>query len=410
MIVQTGYNFKEFADKMAITGIIAEYNPFHNGHAFLIQELRKSGAGPIAVVLSGNFVQRGEAAILSKWARTKQTLLCGADLVVELPLPWAVAGAERFASGGVFLVAALGADRIGFGSECGDIGRLKQAANALASPLLHDAMRAALDSGSTFAAARQQAVGSLFGSETASLLSEPNNILGIEYLKALERLHASLRPFTIKRAGSGHNSRETAGGNASSAEIRALLKKGADVSAYLPADAFRVLKAETERGRAPADLAYLERGILAKLRRMSRQELSRVPDISEGLENRVEAAVQKARSLEELYRLVKSKRYPLARIRRILLSAFLEMDVSYCAGSPPYLRVLGIGKHGAEILRKAKAQSPVPILSRHAAARSLNRRAAKIWELENRAADLYALCMPQTAPCGFDRTNGVVVL
>lgn len=395
---------------MTIAGVIAEYNPLHNGHALLINALRENGADHIAVVMSGNFVQRGEAALLSKWARTKQALLCGADLVLELPLPWAVAGAERFAFGGVFILSALGADVIGFGSECGDANQLEEAKTALISPLLRNAMRISLNSGSTFAAARQQAVSNLFGTETASLLREANNILGIEYLKAIQQLHSSIKPFTIKRVGSAHNDTKIVGQNASSAKLRSIITESMDCSKYMPDDAYHILKSEIENGRAPANLFYIERGILAKLRLMNLHELSQVPDLSEGLENRVEAAIQKAGSLDELYGLIKSKRYTLARIRRIILSAFLGINTSICVGTPPYLRILGIGKHGSEILQIANKKSSVPIISRHADVNLLNNQAKKVFELEGRATDLYSLCMPKPSPCGLDSTSKVIVL
>lgn len=395
---------------MTIAGIIAEYNPLHYGHSLLIKQLKENCADFVAVVMSGNFVQRGDAAILSKWARTKQALLCGADLVLELPLPWAVAGAERFAFGGVSILSELGADIIGFGSECGNIDLLKQAEKALISPQLKDALRSSLDSGKTFAAARQQAVCSLFGAETASLLSEPNNILGIEYLKAIECLNSSLKPYTIKRVGSAHNDSESINSTVSSAKIRSLVSAGKNFSDYMPKPAYHILKSEIESGNAPANILYLERGILAKLRTMERLDFSKLPDISEGLENRVYEAVQKAKSLNELYQLIKSKRYTLARIRRMILSAYLGLNSDYCEGTPPYIRILGIGKGGAEILRTAKQTSKVPIISRHADTGFLSVYAKKILELENRTTDLYSLCMPHPACCGLDNTNKIIVL
>ena len=394
---------------MVTAGIIAEYNPLHRGHAFLIEELKRRGADGIAVVLSGNFVQRGDAAVLSKWARTKQALACGADLVLELPLPWAVSGAEHFALGGIAVLAALGADSVGFGSECGDLKQLQKAREALASPLLHSAMEEALQSGRTFAAARQKAVGSLFGEQTAALLREPNNVLGIEYLKAIETLKANLSPFTVRRIATEHGSGLARGENASSAAIRKLLERGKDVSPFLSPDAYRILKDEMACGRAPADLNRLERGILASLRKMSRKDFSLLPDISEGLENRIYASARTAGSLSELYFSAKSKRYTLARIRRIVLSAFLGMDASYGAGTPPYLRVLGIGPRGPEILKKAKKKALLPIVGRHADVVPLGTGARRIFALESRATDLYALCMPKPASCGLEQTSKIVV-
>ena len=395
---------------MTITGIIAEYNPLHCGHAYLMDQLRRNGASHIAVVMSGNFVQRGEAAVFSKWARAKQALLCGADLVVELPGPWAVAGAERFALGGVSLLKALGADRIGFGSECGSVELLRQAADALSSPRLYEEMHKELAGGASFASARQSACSRLFGAGTASLLSAPNNILGIEYLKAVKRMDAGMTPETVARIGSAHDSSSPSGRTASSSWIRRRLLAGGSIEGYVPAQAYAVMKSEAENGRAPADLSRLEPAILATMRSLDKSRLSSLPDLSEGLENRVYAASRKAGSLPELYGLIKTKRYPLARIRRIVLSCFLGLDSTLCQGLPPYLRVLGIGRGGAEILQSAKRIAAVPILTRRADAGTLDSRSLRLFNWEEKASDLFALCMPRPVPCGFDSTNGVVVL
>lgn len=393
---------------MTTAGIIAEFNPFHSGHAALFGELRRGGADCIAAVMSGNFVQRGDAAVLSKWARAEQAVRCGADLVAELPLPWASGGAERFAEGGVFLLDALGADRIGFGSECGSLAQLQQAREALASPLLHDRIRESLSLGKTFAAARQQAVESLFGPEIASLLASPNNILGIEYLKAAEKFGSAMKPIAVKRTGTPHDAAASAGQHPSSSAVRSVLARGGDVSGFLPAQSYDVLRREVQSGRAPASLAAAERAVLAKLRSMSKQEFSLLPDLSEGLENRLFSASRLARSLPELYDLVKTKRYPLARIRRLILYAFLGLEASDCPGTPPYLRILAVGPNGAELLRKAGSRGSVPIIARRADLPRLEERGRKIFRLENRASDLYALCTPEIQPCGLDLSHKIV--
>ncbi len=393
---------------MLTAGMICEYNPLHLGHEYFLRRLRACGATHIAVVMSGNFVQRGDAAILSKWARTRQALQCGADLVVELPLPWAMAGAERFARGGVALLEALGADVIAFGSECGNLERLREASQALSSPQLREAMHESLQQGSTFAAARQTAVEKLYGGETAALLRGPNNILGIEYLKALGQTGSRMTPVTVKRRGSTHGAEETDGGYASSGQIRSLLRKGQNVSSLMPPTAYTVLREEMAANRAPANPLYAERAILSRLRCMEQSEFAALPDLSEGLENRIRSAARQAATLEELYRLAKTKRYPMARIRRIVLSAFLGLKADQVSGSPPYLRILGIGARGPEILHRATAK--LPIFSRASDRTRLNPYAREIADLESRATDLYALCLPKAAPCGLDQTEKVITL
>lgn len=394
---------------MLTAGIIAEYNPFHSGHAFLSNQLRSMGATHIVSVISGNYVQRGNAAVLSKWARTEQALSCGSDLVVELPLPWALAGAERFAIGGIFILNELGADTVGFGSECGSIEKLKQASAAITSPLLREAMTKELSRGMTFASARQKAVESLFGAKTALLLKSPNNILGIEYLKALNLLHSPITPRTFQRIGTSHDAPQVKNGYASSSRIRSLLYDGEDCSGLMPDSAWKVLAREIKLGRAPAGLFFMERAILAKLRSMSRSDLSALPDISEGLENRIFNAVQKAVSMEELYALIKTKRYTLARIRRIILSAFLGLKATDCSGFPLYIRVLGMRPNGAQILRAAKAKSKLPLITRASDMSCMDAKGKKLYQLETTADDLYALCQPKASPCGKNQSTGIFI-
>lgn len=395
---------------MLVAGIISEYNPFHFGHAALVEQTRSAGATHIVAVMSGNYVQRGEPAMLSKWARTKQALRNGVDLVVELPLPWAIAGAEKFAFGGSALADALGADWLSFGSECGDAEKLKASAQALQSPRLREAIQQELKSGATFARARQNAIEALFGEETARLFSEPNNILGIEYLKALDRLGSGMEPFTIPRIGAAHDAEDGTEETASASRIRKAVTNNEDVTALLPPASAAILREELIAGRAPASINRMERAVLAKLRTMSKDEFKILPDISEGLENCIYTAVRKAESLEEVYSLVKSKRYTHARIRRIVLSAFLGVTADMSSSVPPYIRVLGLNRSGAEILQRAKLVKKLPIISHSSDIFLLDNPSRNMLELESRTTDLYALCMPKVAPCGLDKTVGIITV
>jgi predicted nucleotidyltransferase len=393
---------------MLIAGIVSEYNPFHLGHAAHISQTRLAGATHVVAVMSGNFVQRGEPAILSKWVRAQQALENGVDLVVELPLPWALSGAEKFAYGSVALLDALGADLLSFGSECGNTDQLEQAAQALNSPTLREALRSGLKDGSTFAKARQSAIHGLYGEKTALLLREPNNILGIEYIKALRKLDSKMKPFTIKRIGAAHDAPQAEGEIASASMIRGRIRSGEDFTAHLPKTAADLVKDEISAGRAPADISRIERAILAKLRTISREEFASLPDVSEGLENRIYGAVRKASTLEELYDAVKTKRYTHARIRRIILCAFLGLNSSFSNGIPPYLRIIGFNRRGLEILHSAKMTTKLPIITNSSDILSLDSKARNMIELESRSTDLFALCMPHAAPCGLDRTTGII--
>jgi predicted nucleotidyltransferase len=393
---------------MLVAGIVSEYNPFHFGHAALISQTRLSGATHVVAVMSGNFVQRGEPAVLSKWARTRQALQCGVDLVVELPLPWALSGAEKFAFGSVALLDALGVDMLSFGSECGNIGGLEHAAQALLSPALREALQDELKHGTTFAKARQNAICRLFDEDTARLLADPNNILGVEYLKARDKLNAKMVPFTIKRVGAAHDAAQPDSGIASASHIRSLIQNGGEYTGLMPKPAADILHAELKAGSAPASLARIERAVLAKLRTMSREEFGGLPDLSEGLENRVYAAVRKATALDEVFDLIKSKRYTHARIRRIILSAFLGVSASMSSGVPPYLRVIGFNARGIEILHSTKFTTKLPIITNSSDVLSLDNKAKNVVELEGRSSDLFGLCIPNIAPCGLDMTSGII--
>ncbi|MBW7573539.1 tRNA(Met) cytidine acetate ligase [Caproiciproducens faecalis] len=393
---------------MLVAGIVSEYNPFHNGHAALIAQTRKAGATHITAVMSGNFVQRGEPAILSKWARTRQALENGVDLVVELPLPWSLSGAETFAFGGVSLLNAMDVDILSFGSECGNTADLLQAEKALHSDELREKIRLELKSGVTFARARQNAVAGLYGEETSELLRDPNNILGIEYLKALRKLNSDILPFTIKRVGAAHDAHAAEGGVASASQIRKLMRAGEDFSELMPPSSEETAEREIKAGNAPADIALIERAVLAKLRTLSPDRFAALPDISEGLENRVYAAARRAVNLEEMYSLIKSKRYTHARIRRIILSAFLGLESSMSRGTPPYLRILGFNQRGTEILRFMKGRAALPVITNSSDIFSLDKNGKNMLELESRATDLYSLCIPKIAPCGLDRTMGII--
>ena len=392
--------------KPLIAGIVAEFNPLHSGHASLIRKVREAGCDAVVVVMSGNFVQRGEPALFYKWPRARAALACGADLVLELPLPWAAAGAERFALGAVSILSALGCVGVlAFGSENGDAAGLQRAAKAVCSPALRPLLRKKLASGIPFAAAREDAVRELFGGETADLLQEPNNILGIEYCKALDRLGSPMRPLAFLRSGSPHDAggAPDEGEFASSSQIRELILNGRPFSRLVPPEAGEIYRQEMDAGRAPALLKRAETAVLAKMRCMSRGDFRDLPDVSEGLENRIYESARAAVSLEDLYARIKSKRYPLARVRRIVLSAFLGLTADF-PRLPPYLRLLGFSEKGRRILNTAKKTASLPIAANVSDILSLDKTADNVFELENRATDLYSLCTPCAEPCGLEMT------
>ena len=383
---------------METAGIVAEYNPFHRGHAWHIAETRRrlGGEAPVVCVMSGHWVQRGECALADKWLRAALALDRGADLVVELPTPWAMASAESFARGAVSLLAATGVVNVlSFGSETGELAPLEAAAAALDAPEYPERLRAALGRGLSFPAARQEAAG-------AACLSAPNNNLGVEYLRSLRALGSTIRPLTVPRQGAGHDG-PAAGGFASASELRRLLRagRGEEAAPYLTAPWSGEL----------ADMQHIERAVLARLRTMGEGDWAALPDGggAEGLPSRLAKAAREAVSLEDFYTRAKTRRYPHARLRRLALAAFLGLRAAERPAAPPYVRVLGLGGRGRALLRRMKDTCPLPVIVKPAQARELDGPARTLFESEARYTDLYGLCFPAPRPCGAEWIHSPVV-
>ena len=388
-----------------VIGIVAEYNPFHNGHARLIEQSRaRLGADcPVVCVMSGDFVQRGSPAVYSKFARAEAAVRCGADLVLELPLPWALSSAEGFARGAVGLLGSLGVvTHLSFGSECGELGPLQQVAEVLLDPLLGEDLRAELQSGIPFAAARQQAVARRVGA-LAELLQAPNNILAVEYLKAIFDQRLDLHPLTILRTGAQHD-RPAEGNVRSASELRTRIGAGEDVSAFLPRAAADISAREKMLGCGPVLPEALERAILSRLRMLPQAAYNALPGASEGLGNSLYRAAHEEPTLDGVLAAAKSKRYALSRIRRMTMCAALGVSAGMDAGTPPYARVLAIGAQGRELLRAIHGQASVPVITKPAAGRSLSGAAGEVFVLTADAHDLYVLGCParEERRCGGD--------
>ena len=379
---------------MLTIGIVAEYAPFHNGHALHIRRSRELAGEDSCVVcvMSGQFIQRGEPAVFDKHSRAEAALRCGADLVLELPLPFALASAERFAYGAVALLDSLGCvDYLSFGSESGELDELLETAELLARPELDAAMRRTLREGMSFAAARQQAAEALSG-RPLELLRAPNNILALEYLKALRRLRSPIRPMTIRRVGAGHDAGEAKAGLPSASMLREKLRAGADIAPFVPPAAHAVYRRELEAGRGPVSILSLETAILARLRRMQAADFAALPDATEGLDRRLMHYAHTCATLQGLYDSVKTRRYAMARIKRMVLAAFLGMTAETCPARPPYARVLAVGERGMAVLKTASER--IAVLTKPAGIRRLDAQAQALFALEALATDLYALAYP----------------
>lgn len=395
-----------------ISAVICELNPPHNGHISIIEQCKGKTGGFCIAVMSGNYVQRGQPAIFDKWTRAKTILRGGADLVMELPLPFAIGSAETFAMGGVSLLESLRCvDQLWFGSESGQIAPLQKIANALEtgdfSRALHQ--RQQRHSGLPFAKVRQLAVADLLGEETAALLSEPNNILGVSYCQGLEHLSSKIQPQTVRRLGAGYHEESVPSETQypSATQLRALLSKESpcDLSPYLPASCAEVLEEAIRNGLGPVLPEKLEPAILSKLRTLSLEELGQLPDISEGLEQRLYRAIRESSSLEEVYALVKTKRYSLARIRRLVLSAFLGVTKWDTATPPPYCRVLGMKKESTPLLSHIAKTAAIPVLTRMTERETLPPHGRRLLELEETSSDQYSLAYPLPQRCGMEFTR-----
>ncbi len=390
---------------MHIGGIIAEYDPFHNGHKAHIDSFKEAGATHIVAVLSGSFTQRGEPAALTKFDRARMAVAGGVDLVLENPLPFAMASAERFATGGVGILQALGCvNTLSFGSECGDIERLTHLADILNTATYQQHLQAALSDGIPYAAATQQAV-SPIDDTLAPLLAMPNNTLGIEYIRAAKRLGCNFTFHTLTRIGALHNDLTASDSIASAGYIRTQLREAAIDHAllYIPSEAQYILNDAMQNGQAPADGTALHGALLSKLRSMTTDDFAALPYISEGLDNRLYRASRTAGSYNDLLEAVKTRRYPTARIRRILWAALLGMPAENRFPHPVYIRVLAMNAKGKDILTAAKPT--LPILTRAAQIPSLSIEAKAMLALEERATDLHALTLPRPLPCGTDWTH-----
>lgn len=382
---------------MAIIGIIAEFNPLHSGHKMLIDKA-KEGGNTVVCAISGNFVQRGDISVVSKQKRAEMALKCGADIVTEIPVLWSMSTAQNFALAGVWQLYNLNCEEIIFGSECGDIDALLHAAHVLLSDEFSALVSEKIKSGITFAAAREDAAREL-GIES-DILSSPNDNLGIEYIIAAKKLKLPINFRCVKRRGSLHDSKDIDSMFVSSSLIRQKLLEDnfAFAEKFMPIPIRGMINEENT-----ADIARIERAILALLRMKTEKDFKNLPDISEGIENKLFFSLRVATSFEELCSMIKTKRYTLARVRRLVLSAALDFDGKFFMTTPPYVRILGFSQNGMAALKDIV--SIVPVVTKAAQIKALaDRDALKVFETENRASNLYSLAFKTPKECGTEFT------
>lgn len=377
-------------------GIICEYNPLHLGHQKQILAVRRE-FGPdcgIVCLMSGNYVQRGQPAILDKSVRAQAAVLSGADLVLELPLTVSLSSAEGFAAGGVKILSPI-CDALCFGAESGNKDSLTATAQALLSPRFSDFLREGLDRGLSFPAARQQALENMGLSDT--LVSKPNDILGVEYCKAILSQGSSMKPFPIHRPGSYHDTQADPE-NPSATALRRRMLEGDTWLEYAPQEARMVLQ------NAPLHtLKAGERAVLSRLRTMTEEEFSLVPYGSEGLWRKFMHACREKATLEDILVAVKSKRYTRTRLDRMAMCAALGLSHQDMEEPPPYTRVLAFNHKGRSILKDAKGRAPLV----HAGVAVSH----PFWELEQRAQDLYGLFRTDCVdPAGLEPKRRIIYI
>lgn len=386
-----------------LAGIIAEYDPFHNGHAWQLQQAKALGAQRVAVAMSCGLTQRGALPLLPESVRVQAALTCGADLVFALPAPYACSGAECFARAGVQLLAAAGCDALVFGAETPDAALLMEAARVLSGAEYRTALKARLAAGArSFAAARQAAVEAVCpGTGLAALLDKPNNNLAVEYCKAILELGASLVPIPLPRQGAGHGQAltETVGQFASASALRTLWQNGgADAAApYVPAEVLPLYREAFAAGQY-TDLAAAQRCQLALLRSRcaGTAPFAQVRGISEGLEHRLEAAVRSSTTHAELLDSLTTVRYPRARMRRLAMDAALGYSADAFPALPPYLHLLGAQKDALPLLKAAA----LPVSHSLARLAEQNAPCRAVVDAQLRACDFGALCRKKPEPMG----------
>lgn len=404
-----------------VLGIIAEYNPFHNGHLYHLNESKKQTNADYSIcIMSGNFTQRGDAAIIDKWSRTEMALRNGIDLVIELPLVYSISSAENFAYGSINILDKLGiVDYISFGSESGDLEVLDSIAEILCnepkeyiSLLNHE-----LAKGISYPKAREKALLMYLNDirKYANVLSNPNNILGIEYLKALRKLKSNLEPITIQRKNVDYHSTSINKGFASSTAIRKMIEKPSSLSKAIPEETFSIVEDKIKRGQIVKGLSTFEKEILYKLRSMSIEQIANLPDVSEGLEHAIKNAANSCNNVIDLISLVKSKRYTQTRIQRILLYALLDItkqDMQNSQKSIPYIRILGMTENGKRLLSEIASSKKLNIITspRKFMDNCNNKISKNLFAKDIFATNIYTLGYEYESLSNLDYTTPVVTI
>lgn len=406
-----------------IVGIIAEYNPFHNGHYYHIQKSKElSGDDSVVAVISGNFTQRGEPSIINKWSKAYMAICGGADLVIELPTIYAISSAENFASGAMKILDSMKiVDSVSFGAEARELSTLNNIANVLCEEpkqyltiLAHE-----LDKGISYAKARENAILMYLNDikRYANILNSPNNILAIEYLKAIKKIRSNIEPVMVQRKKVYYNDEKIVDEFASSTGVRKLLEnmEFSEIKKVIPRSSYKILANDYNNLGPVLGLKCYEKEIIYILRRMSIEQIANLPDVAEGLEYAIKKAVSNTNSIEELIDSVKSKRYTQTRIQRILLYALLGIDKQIMETSKkitPYIRVLGFTQRGKALLSEMKKNNPkLKIITsvKKFEDEENNKQLKLLLNIDKYATDVYTEAYKEESKANLDYTNNLII-
>lgn len=416
-----------------VLGIIAEYNPFHNGHLYHLDTSKKiTGCDYTVAIISGNFTQRGSTSVIDKWSKTKMALQNGVDLVIELPVLYSISSSENFADGAIKILNSLEIiDYLSFGSETPDITVLDSIADILCNePKDYKKLLATeLDKGLSFPKARENALLDYIKNtntfendkqdfeEYKKALSSPNNILGIEYLKALKKYNSSIKTVCISRFATDYNSSDFSGSIASATAIRELIKNKDfnSIKTVIPENSYPVLMDCINSGHIVPDLNCFEKEIIYTLRKMNIEEISNLPDVSEGLEFSIKKAANSCNTINEFLDIVKSKRYTVTRLQRILLYALLNISKEDMQLSKqikkPYVRILGFNDNGKKLVSEIATKHPelkiITSVKKFIDTNS-NKDLQVLFDKDVLATDVYSLAFKNNSLANLDFKNGVI--
>ena len=404
-----------------VLGIVAEYNPFHNGHLYHLEKSKKdTNSNYTVAIMSGNFTQRGSASLVDKWSKAEAAISSGIDLVIELPVLYATSSAENFAEGAVKILDSLNiVDYISFGAETDDVEVLDKCADVLYhEPKKYKTLLAhELSKGVSYPKARESALMMYLSNirKFANVLSSPNNILAIEYLKAMKKLKSNLQPYSIQRYEVGYNDLTYTKNTASSTAIRNMIKNNGfgALSSLMPMSSYSILMKNIKIGHVIPDF---EKEIIYALRKMTTAEIKELPDVSEGLESSIKKAANSCNTLTEFMNIIKSKRYTSTRIQRILVYALLgitKKDMAMSRRIQPYIRVLGLNKRGKFLISEiAKANPKLEIITsvKQFTDNNSNKSLQAMLDKDILATNIYTIGYDEDSWSNLDFTNKIVTL